>query len=124
LAGGYTFPHEKLVAWQKAKDFAVFVYRFTASLPPSEKYGLVSQLRRAAVSVASNLAEGSARTSHKDQANFTQIAYSSLTEALCQIQIIRELDLIDTALYEQARSKAGELAKMLTALRATQKQRP
>ncbi len=119
----YSFPHEKLTVWKKAKDFAVFIYRVTEKLPHSEKYGLASQLRRAAVSVASNLAEGSARTSPRDQAHFTQIAYSSLMETLCQLQIAQELELLEHPVYKEARVKAGEVAVMLTSLRASQQRR-
>ena len=119
----YSFPHEKLTVWRKAKDFAIFIYKSTENLPHSEKYGLVSQLRRAAVSVASNLAEGSARTSPRDQAHFTQIAYSSLMETLCQLQIAHELELLIDPVYKEARTKAGELGAMLTSLRASQQRR-
>lgn len=120
---GYSFPHEKLTAWRKAKDFAIFIYKLTVYLPHSEKYGLISQLRRAAVSVASNLAEGSARTSPRDQAHFTQIAYSSLMETLCQLQIAHELDILDEQLYAEAREKAGELAAMLNSLYSSQQRK-
>jgi len=119
----YSFPHEKLIAWKKAKDFVIFIYKITASLPHNEKYGLVSQLRRAAISAASNLAEGSARTSPRDQAHFTQIAYSSLMETLCQLQIAYELELLEERLHTEAREKAAELAAMLTSLHSSQKRR-
>ena len=119
----YSFPYEKLAVWRKAKDFAIFIYKITEILPHSEKYGLVSQLRRAAISIASNLAEGSARSSPRDQAHFTQIAYSSLMESLCQLQIAFELELLDERLYTEAREKAAELAAMLTSLRTSQQRR-
>jgi len=120
---GYSLPHEKLTAWRKAKDFTIFIYKITKYLPRSEKYGLISQLRRAAVSVASNLAEGSARTSPRDQAHFTQIAYSSLMETLCQLQIAHELGLLDEHSYAEAREKVGELAAMLNSLYSSQQRK-
>ena len=74
------FPFEKLRVWQSAREFVKEIYFVTRSFPASEMYGLTSQLNRAAVSVAANLAEGSSRTSRKDQAHFSQLAYSSLME--------------------------------------------
>lgn len=86
MAGaGYQFPFEKLDVWQEASSFVKRVYMMTRAFPAEEKFGLASQLNRAAVSVASNLAEGSCRVSFKDQAHFSQLAYSSLMEAACQI---------------------------------------
>ena len=79
----FVFPFEKLRVWQQARQWISLVYRSTRKFPSSEAYGLVSQWNRAAVSVASNLAEGSARTSLKDQAHFSQVAYSSLMESAC-----------------------------------------
>jgi four helix bundle protein len=76
----YTFPFEKLEAWQDAKKLVIDIYATTKIFPDAEKFGLINQINRAAVSVASNLAEGSSRTSLKDQAYFSQLAYSSLSD--------------------------------------------
>ena len=70
----YTYPFEKLEVWYLSKKLAVDIYKLTKTFPPEEKYGMVSQMRRAAISVSSNLAEGTARSTAKDRANFYQIA--------------------------------------------------
>ena len=76
----YSF--EKLKVWQLARKFVINVYKLTEKFPASEKYGIVDQLKRAAVSVPTNLAEGSGRNTNKDKAYFTQLAYGSLLECL------------------------------------------
>src|SRR2546423_4801816 len=76
----HVYPFEKLRVWQSARSLIKNVYRATKFFPCSETYGLTSQTNRAAVSVAANLAEGASRTSRKDQAHFSQIAYGSLME--------------------------------------------
>ena len=72
----YSF--EKLDVWQKSRALIKGIYRLTESFPSDEKFGLTNQLRRAGVSVASNLAEGTSRASGRDQARFTQLSYGSL----------------------------------------------
>ncbi len=72
----YTFSFEKLNVWIDAKELIKKVYRSTKKFPSEEKFGLTSQLRRASVSVASNIAEGTSRITSKDKAHFTTIAYS------------------------------------------------
>lgn len=74
----YSF--EKLDVWKKARILTGTIYKISAKFPPEERFGLTSQIRRASVSVCSNLAEGSGRVSGKEQARFTEIAYSSLLE--------------------------------------------
>jgi four helix bundle protein len=71
------FPHEKLEVWQLAKSLAGRVYMLTSGFPKEERFGLVDQMRRAGVSVMSNLAEGCGRTSARDQAHFSQLAFGS-----------------------------------------------
>ena len=75
---------EKLDAWSKALDLSLGIYEITKLFPESEKFGLISQMRRCAVSVQSNIAEGSARITNKDRRNFYAIAFSSLMELLNQ----------------------------------------
>src|SRR5438067_30151 len=72
--------HRDLIVWQKAMDMAVQVYKITTNFPAHEKFGMTSQITRAAVSVAANIAEGNARGSAKDYANFLAIARGSLME--------------------------------------------
>ena len=90
----YLYPFEKLEVWQLSKLMVVKVYKLTASFPDSEKFGIVSQIRRSAISVSSNLAEGTGRNSAKDQAYFYSISYSSLMELLNQLLISKELHWI------------------------------
>ena len=117
------FPHEKLEAWQLAKSFAREVYEKTSTFPKEERFGLVDQMRRAAVSVMSNLAEGCGRTSAKDQAHFSQIAFGSLLEVDAQLQISVDLGFLGESDYENFRKSTLNLIKKISALRASQLKR-
>jgi four helix bundle protein len=116
----YYFPFEKLQAWQDAKKLVIDIYAITKEFPGDEKFGLTSQINRAAVSVASNLAEGSSRMSMKDQAYFSQLAFSSLMELACQIAIAEELNFINAERYDSLRRNIEVLSKKLNALRHSQ----
>lgn len=116
----YLFTHEKLKSWQLAKTFAKRIYEVTTSYPATERYGLIDQLRRAAVSVMSNLAEGSGRTNARDQAHFSQIAYGSLMETDAQLQLSVELGYLPEADYYELRRAIQELSATISGLRATQ----
>ncbi len=118
------FGFEKLTAWQKALEYADLVYRVTRSFPADERFGLTSQLRRSAVSVSSNIAEGSSRSSRTDFARFVEIAYGSLLESISELKIANRQEFLNDAMYETAYKKAEELAKMLSAFRRTLKKRP
>ncbi|GAB1255709.1 hypothetical protein NBRC116494_02110 [Aurantivibrio plasticivorans] len=87
--------HEKLEVWQDAMDLVTRTYQLTASLPPTEKYGLTSQMRRAAVSIPSNIAEGSARGSTKEFLRFLGIARGSIVELETQLQISNRLSYVE-----------------------------
>ena len=117
------FPHEKLDAWRLAKALAVRVYLLTASFPKDERFGLVDQMRRAGVSVMSNLAEGCGRTSPRDQAHFSQIAFGSLLELDAQHQLALDLGFLNTDDYQGIRLSVLELIKKISALRASQLKR-
>jgi four helix bundle protein len=80
-------PHKKLNVWQKAVELSVETYRITEAFPKSELFGLVSQMRRSAVSVPANIAEGAARTGAKDQLHFLNIARASLSELDTHLEI-------------------------------------
>jgi four helix bundle protein len=110
---------EKLQVWVDAKELALLIYRETMNFPTEEKYGLVSQLRRAIVSVSSNIAEGSNRNTKNDQAHFYSIAYSSLMEVLSQTIISYELDYLPEDKYQQIRSDIEKVSNKLNALRKT-----
>ncbi|MDZ7717096.1 MAG: four helix bundle protein [Balneolaceae bacterium] len=110
------FSFEKLDVWQKSKDFTVDIYKVTSDFPKSEKFGLVSQLRRASISVSSNLAEGSSRTSSKDQRRFYNMAYSSAVEIINQLIISKELEFIDSDIYENLRNEIEHITSMINRL--------
>jgi four helix bundle protein len=73
----YKYSFEKLDVWAESKDFAILMYKITNSFPVDEKFGMVSQLRRASISISSNIAEGTSRNTNRDKAHFMTIAYSS-----------------------------------------------
>ncbi|MDD2230712.1 MAG: four helix bundle protein [Candidatus Cloacimonetes bacterium] len=108
---------EKLVVWQNARKLVQKIYCLTKGLPAEEKFGLISQIQRAAVSVSSNIAEGASRKGYKDQAHFYQIAYASLMEVLCQLILCRDLNYIAESGYNDARESIDMIAYQLTKLR-------
>lgn len=110
----YSF--EKLNVWQKAKDLTVAIYKETSGFPETEKFGLVSQLRRAAVSVDTNLAEGSSRTTSKDQARFYIMAYSSTVEILNQLILSKELNFLNEETYRELRKEVEDITAMINRL--------
>ena len=87
-------PHERLDVWNDSMDFVALVYQLTQSFPPDEKFGLTSQVRRAAVSVASNIAEGAARRSRKEYVRHLSMARGSLAEADTQWKIALRLGFV------------------------------
>ena len=112
------FRFEKLTVWQKAIDFADVVYDLTESFPGRERYGLADQMRRAAVSVSSNIAEGSGRDSDKDFVRFIGIAYASTLEVVSQSFIARRRGYVAEDGFRNVYDKAGEITRMLSGLRA------
>ena len=111
------FNFEKLDAWQLAIDFADLIYRTTQEFPSDERFGLTSQLRRAAVSISSNLAEGSGRGTSKDFAHFIQIAFGSLMECVSQLTISHKQRFLSDASYRELYEAAERLGKVLSGLR-------
>lgn len=116
-------PHEKLATWQLARALARQVYLLTARFPKEERFGLVDQMRRAGISVMSNLAEKCGRTSARDQAHFSQIAFGSLLELDAQQQLSLDLGFLNTDDYQAIRHSVVELVKKISALRASQLKR-
>ena len=108
--------YRDLIAWQKAKSLALDVYRCTRRFPKDEIYGLSSQMRRAAVSVPSNIAEGKGRYSQKEFVQFLYHARGSLLELETQLSIARDLDYIDRPLFESLESETEELGRILNGL--------
>jgi len=112
-----------LDTWRLAKALAGRIYLLTARFPKEERFGLVDQMRRAGVSVMSNLAEGCGRTSARDQAYFSQIAFGSLLELDAQLQLSVDLNFFKIDDYANIRMLILELVKKISALRASQLKR-
>ena len=111
--------HRDLLAWQKAMGLVKDIYRCTAEFPKHEIYGLVSQLRRAAVSIPSNLAEGANRNSRREFHQFVGTARGSLAELETQVEIAYDLGYIERLVAEDLLCRIAELGRMLTGLRSS-----
>ena len=111
-----TFSFEKLIAWQKARELASEIYKTTKLFPKDELFGLTSQMRRCAVSIASNLAEGSGRNSMKDKARFTEIAFGSALELLNQLILSFDFEYFEEQKYIEIREKITEVTVLINGL--------
>jgi four helix bundle protein len=116
----YQFAFEKLEAWQLSRKLVADIYHLTEKFPDKEKFGLTNQIRRASTSVSANLAEGSARLTSKDQAHFSNIAYSSLIELLSHLLISVDLKFVEDRDPEIMREKIGALSLKINNLRKKQ----
>jgi four helix bundle protein len=116
LSMSYVFSFEKLNVWKESKDLVVTVYQSTKQFPNDEKFGLVSQIRRSAISIVSNLAEGSSRLSYKDKGHFYQLAFSSLMELTAQLDISKELKYISKDELDSIRLQISKIANKINAL--------
>lgn len=108
--------HKDLDVWKKSVDFVTDLYKVTQDFPKEELYGLTSQMRRAAVSIPSNIAEGSARQGNKELVQFLYIAIGSVVELDTQLTIARNLTYINEEEYIQLLSRLEEIEKMLNGL--------
>ncbi|WP_264549293.1 four helix bundle protein [Flavobacterium sp. N2820] len=113
----HKFSFEKLDVWIESKELTKTIYNLTISFSDCEKFGLVSQLRRASVSICSNIAEGTSRISDKDKAHFISMSYSSTMEVLNQLILSFELDYIDETNYINCRNQINSISNKLNALR-------
>jgi len=111
------FNFEKLEVWQKAIAFADLIYTETQAFPTEERFGLTNQLRRAAVSISSNIAEGSSRSSKNDFARFAEIAADSLFEAVSQAFVARRQGFLSEDQFRKIYTDAEEPSRMLSGLR-------
>jgi four helix bundle protein len=118
------FRFEKLDVWQRAVEHAGQIYAVTRSFPSDEQFGLTNQMRRAAVSISSNIAEGSGRSSDVDFARFLEYAYSSLMEVVSQSTIATRQGFLQKEPFDRIYAESEELARMLSGLRSTLLQRP
>ena len=112
------FNFEKLEVWQKAIEFADNVYRVTKAFPSDERFGLTDQMRRAAVSISSNIAEGTSRNSRIDNARLIEIATGSLFEVVSQAFLSKRLSLLTEEDFQLLYSAAEDQSRMLSGLRA------
>lgn len=116
----YIFSFEKLNVWKESNMLVKCIYEITKEFPDDERFGLVSQLRRASISVSSNLAEGTSRNTNKDKVHFTTISYSSLMEVLNQLIISKELQFLSQEKYIEIRQHIEKVADMLNSLKKSQ----
>ena len=108
--------HKQLKVWKESIELVRMVYELTSHLPVEEKYGLVSQMRRAAISVPSNLAEGAARQTDRDSLQFFIVARGSLSELDTQLEVIRALGLLKVEVYTPLESKMETVDALLNGL--------
>lgn len=109
-------PHEKLEAWNQAVNFVISVYKLTETFPREEKFGLTSQIRRAAVSVPANLAEGAARKSNKEFIHFLSNAQGSASELDTELLIAYKLGYLSENNYFALRSSLDNIGRMISGL--------
>ena len=115
-------PHHKLGVWKRSLSLVTRIYEMTTGFPDKEKFGLVSQMRRAAVSIPSNIAEGAARNSRKEFVNFLHIAQGSIAELETQILISRNLEYVDQERVDPLLQEIEEISRMIIGLQRSLKQ--
>lgn len=116
--------YKDLVVWQKAMNLVVDCYRFTEDFPKSEMYGLTNQLRRAAVSIPANIAEGQGRQYDAEFIRFLYIAYGSLSELETHIEIAQRLNFLGKEKANNLLEQAAEVGRVLNGLIAFQENKP
>ncbi|NMA66663.1 MAG: four helix bundle protein [Clostridiaceae bacterium] len=106
----------KLIVWQRSHELVLKIYEITKDFPKDEQFGLTSQVRRAAVSIPSNIVEGKARNSNKDYKRFLMIARGSLEEVKYQMLLARDLKYIDEQKYKEIYKSMDEVGRLLGGL--------
>ena len=117
----YSF--EKMEVCQLSRTFVTSIYKLVSSFPQEERYSLCDQIKRAAISVSSNIAEGCSRSSLKEQKHFIEIAYGSLMEVYCQLILAVDLNYISAAQLSDVKITIDRISKMLGSLRYSITQR-
>jgi len=112
-------PHHRLIVWQKAIDFVKSIYQITSEFPSEEKFGLVSQMRRSAVSIASNVSEGAGRNNKKEFNQFLGMAQGSSSELETQLIISRELGLLKDDVADELIKDLDSISRMIIGLQRT-----
>jgi len=108
--------YKDLTVWQKSMDLVEMVYTLTKNLPSEEKFGLVTQMQRAAVSIPSNIAEGKMRGTKKDYVRFLRMSYGSGAELETQFELIKRLYTVDTGTFLKATELLNEVMRMLNVM--------
>ena len=111
------FFYKKVDAYHIAKEYVIFVYSLLRKFPQYETYALCDQIRRAAVSIPSNIAEGLGRVSVKERIHFMEIAFGSLAEVSCQLDISESLGYISAKELQEAEERAERLSKVMSGLK-------
>ena len=119
----FDFSYRKLNVYQLSKQLVKEIYKIVGSFPNTEIYALGDQMRRAVVSVPSNIAEGTAKISPKEQFHFLEIAYGSLMEIMCQLEIAFDLGYISQAQFHKSEEMVVMIYKMLSSMQSTLKSR-
>jgi len=120
---GYLYNFERLEVWNDARIFVKRIYSITKLFPNEEKFGLCSQIQRAAISVPSNLAEGMSRSSHKEQLRFIEIAYGSLMETYCQLYLSLDLQYLSNNDFDEIKLEIDKISNKINALNRSIKKR-
>ena len=111
------YSYKNLEAYKESKTLVKQVYALLKKFPKEEQYALCDQLRRAVISVPSNIAEGSGRTSAKDQAHFLEMAFGSLMEVDCQMDIAQDLGYVSLDEHEEVTVQISKVAALLSGMR-------
>jgi four helix bundle protein len=109
-------PHKKLEPWKQSMELVIEIYRTTENFPSPEIYGLTNQIRRAAISMPSNIAEGAARQTKKEFSNYLHMAQGSLSELDTQIELAKRLDYLDQETFRMLDERLQRIDKMITGL--------
>lgn len=112
---------KELIIWKKSRQFCSTIYLITSTFPLEEKFGLTNQLRRACVSIPSNIAEGSSRNSNKDFGRFLEIAIGSAYEIETQLLIASDLGFLEIEIQEKLTNQLEEIIKMLSRFKSSLK---
>ena len=119
----FDFSYRKLNVYQLSKQLVTDIYNIVGSYPKTELFALGDQMRRAVISVPSNIAEGTSKTSPKEQFHFLEIAYGSLMEIMCQLEISFDLGYINQDQFKQSEEKIVMIYKILSSMQSSLKNR-
>lgn len=108
---------ERLDVYNDVRQYVKHIYAISGLFPDKERFGLTTQIQRAAISIASNIAEGTSRASNKEKERFVEIAYGSLLETYCQLQIATDLEYLKEEKLNETRQQIDKIANKLSALK-------